>query len=409
MRMALVCSALTANTAYAVTIFESKEISLYTQGYISINGVNAGNTTRFQDGSSRIGVGLNTAIYDDWTAGFYLEYGLRIISSFRPQVYQPSTNGSMESLYLRYGNIFVEDEVWGKFTAGKQPSVYYDVTQITDNYFVSGGLASGTYPLATDGGFVGTGRADSAFTWRKPWHWLGGKVQLGLQYATPSAELEIPVEAFLSNNRFVLFPDNSSEEGTNQSISLIYEIDLGKGLFIGASYNRSESNINSDEASLFNLSDPDGLVFITSSSTSGTNDTMAAGISYGKGALEKGFYGSAVFQHSSSDSQELVVSERGQNIFFDARGSESFFSYTWGAKNCYSVFLGHNSLRSDNRIFSGIPPVVNNFRLLQYYFGFQYRWSNNVRFYFENAFDYSNRVARADVNNYSALGIFIEI
>lgn len=410
--IALLCTLLTAPSARAVTFYESEAINLYTQGYFTAHEVNAGNRTRLQDGASRVGVGLNTFPYNAWTAGFYLEWGLRLISSYRPLVFQPSASGPTTSLYLRQGNGFAEHETWGKFTLGKQWGVYYDITQITDAFNVSGALASGTFTLGTDGGFTGTGRADSALSWRKHWHWLNGTVQLGLQYATPSAQLEVATGDLIGDDRLIAFPSDSSENGTNHGVSLTYKGDLGDGLFLGATFNRAELTIRSDEALLYDLSNPDNLVPIGNPfaySASDTDDALAFGISYGKGPFEKGLYAAAVFQRVDSDARTPVVSETGKDIFFNARGSESFASYTWGRGDCYSAYLGHNYLRSGDRVYEEIPIVKKEFRLLQYYLGLQYRWNKNFRFYLEAAFDYSNRVAREEVDNFAALGVRIDI
>ena len=55
----------------------------------------------------------------------------------------------------------------GRVTIGKQWGVHTDVTMYTtDQFNVFGSEASATYTAGTDGGFLGTGRADQAVSYR---------------------------------------------------------------------------------------------------------------------------------------------------------------------------------------------------------------------------------------------------
>jgi len=71
---------------------------------------------------------------------------------------------------MRFENI-------GELTFGKQWSVYYDVAGWTDAFNVYGGTALSVYPAGTDGGAVGSGRADNAVIWRN----ARGRFSYGLQ------------------------------------------------------------------------------------------------------------------------------------------------------------------------------------------------------------------------------------
>lgn len=76
-----------------------------------------------------------------------------------------STDGPFKN---RLGYIYFD---FGKnFTAsfGKQWSPYYDVTSVTDIFNMFGAEASGAFSFNSDGGFLGTGRADnsSLFTYK---------------------------------------------------------------------------------------------------------------------------------------------------------------------------------------------------------------------------------------------------
>lgn len=73
-------------------------------------------------------------------------------------------------LGMRFDNI-------GELTFGKQWSVYYDVAGWTDVYNVYGGAGLSVYSAGTDGGALGSGRADNAVVWRNE----RGKFNYGLQ------------------------------------------------------------------------------------------------------------------------------------------------------------------------------------------------------------------------------------
>ncbi|MFV8783679.1 porin [Microbulbifer sp. SA54] len=407
---------LAASAVQAVPIYQSNEVTLYMEGYFTAHMVNTRGDTQMQNGASRIRIGLNVPAYDKWDTGFNVEWGINAISSAQNLIIQgdqqaaPGDRG--ESLYLRQGHAFAKHPKWGDFTIGKQWSVYYEVTYITDWYNVSGGLASGTYALGTDGGVSGTGRADSAITWRKAWEFEAGEFKIGLQYANHVADLDIAVDDVAGPDTLLVCPPGDCEYGQNQGISAVYRANIGKGLFLGLAYNRVQMDIASDNGLIFDTSrsgDPilisDDFVFDADS-----NDwTAAFGVYYGVSAYEKGWYAALVLDRSQNNELAPAGSVEGITNFFDAKGSESFISYTWGANNCYSIYGGHNLLRSDDNEFDRALVVENEFRLKQIYLGFQYRWNDRVKLYFENAFDSSNDVAAPVVGDFSAVGFRVDI
>jgi predicted porin len=85
---------------------------------------------------------------------------------------------SDELLSNRLGYVGVDFGDFGRLTLGKQWGVHYDVTSYTDAFNVFGANASATFVAGTDGGLTGTGRADSALSYRNT---LFGKLDLGLQ------------------------------------------------------------------------------------------------------------------------------------------------------------------------------------------------------------------------------------
>jgi hypothetical protein len=69
--------------------------------------------------------------------------------------------------YNRFGYVGADFGPFGRIAVGKQWAVYTDVTlYTTDQFNVFGSEASATYTAGTDGGPLGTGRADQALTYR---------------------------------------------------------------------------------------------------------------------------------------------------------------------------------------------------------------------------------------------------
>lgn len=406
-----------ASGVEAVPIYESKEATLSMEGYFTAHMVNSEADTQMQDGASRIGFTLNVPTYGGWDAGFNLEWGVNAISSAHDLIIQGDQQVSIEdaggdtSLYLRMGHAFAKHPKWGEFSAGKQWGVYYEVTYITDWYHVSGGLASGTYALGTDGGVTGTGRADSALAWRKAWKFEAGEFKVGLQYAAHVADLSVSIPDFAGPGTLFECPVGDCEYGTSQGFAAVYRANIGDGLFIGAAYNRVKLDIASDDGKIFLIGGDKPVLIISGIPFNfSSNDwATAVGTYYGETAFATGFYGALVFQRSQNNELAPVGSVSGITNFFDAKGSESFLSYTWGAGDCYSVYGGHNYLVSDDPGFDAALVVDNEYRLAQYYLGFQYRWNKRVRLYFENGFDDSNQVAAPVTHGFSAIGFRIDI
>jgi predicted porin len=66
----------------------------------------------------------------------------------------------------RLGNVGVDFGPFGRIAVGTQWAVHTDVTlYTTDQFVVFGSQASATYTAGTDGGFLGTGRADQTVTY----------------------------------------------------------------------------------------------------------------------------------------------------------------------------------------------------------------------------------------------------
>jgi predicted porin len=128
-----------------------------------------------QDNASRIGFRLTRDFFDSGIQVFgQVELGLNLLQNFNDFNVSGSQGaasrfipGTAEDVvFARLGFLGLDFGDYGLLTAGKQWSTYYDVAGYTDNFFVFGGRASGTYPLGSDGGSGGTGRSDKTVSYR---------------------------------------------------------------------------------------------------------------------------------------------------------------------------------------------------------------------------------------------------
>jgi len=86
----------------------------------------------------------------------------------------------------RLGFVGLRLAAYGTLTLGKQWSVYYDVSQWTDRYTVFGATGSSTFNAGTDGGQMGTGRANDAVSYRAELGPFRLGVMAQFRAATPS-------------------------------------------------------------------------------------------------------------------------------------------------------------------------------------------------------------------------------
>jgi predicted porin len=147
------------------------------------------NKVEMQNNSSRIGINLGHKNLGRFTALAKLELGVNLLknnNTFRadaataanPQEYLTET---VKPFTTRIGYVGFSAGNWGTLLFGKQWSVFYDITSATDQFNVFGANASGTFNLGTDGGTEGTGRAESAITYRNCFD----NTEIGLQLQIP--------------------------------------------------------------------------------------------------------------------------------------------------------------------------------------------------------------------------------
>ncbi|SHE69482.1 Outer membrane protein (porin) [Microbulbifer donghaiensis] len=400
----------------ALPVFESKEVALYIQGYMTTHQINIQGNTELIDGASRLGFNLDVPAYKDWNVGFNIEWGLRLVSPNQQIIIsgdqQAEPGEQQDPLFVRQGHAYAKHKFWGDFAVGKQWAVYYDVAHITDWYNVSGGLASGAFALGGDGGITGTGRADGALTWRKRWRALCGEFQIGLQYAAHVADLNIQAEGARGPDTLLVCPPEDCEYGISRGASLTYKVDIGDGLFIGTAYNRVNLDLHTKRGLLFDISDPAFPVLIRDDEVinASSNDfAFIGGIAYGRGAFQQGLYAAYNWHRSHNNELAPPSTTAGATNFFNAIGSESFISWTWGKYNCYSFYGGHNLLKShDDEIFEQALITGDKYRLGYLFLGFQYQWNERVRLYVEGGIDDSNDVARSR-GDFIAAGMRVDI
>jgi len=154
-------------------------------GRLGAQGAISNDEAAIQDASSRIGFRYHSG-GDGVRVFAATELSMRITGSPNPFNPGETTSSGFVLLEPERGNVFgprlgyvgVDFGEWGRVAFGKQWGVHYDVTSFTDGFNVFGGDASATFNAGTDGGLMGTGRADSALSYRNT---LFGMLDLGLQ------------------------------------------------------------------------------------------------------------------------------------------------------------------------------------------------------------------------------------
>jgi predicted porin len=124
-------------------------------------------TAAVQDDASRIGIRFATRGRIKVFAG--TEWGVNLVRSSTSFNVDANAPGLIYNLVpetapvftARLGYLGVDFGPFGRFSAGKENAVHYDITSYTTDRFNSfGGQASATYVGSTDGGQSATGRAD---------------------------------------------------------------------------------------------------------------------------------------------------------------------------------------------------------------------------------------------------------
>ena len=138
------------------------------------------------DGSSRLGLRLGRVLPRGNTLFGRIEWKTNLVDNdsgfFRGDADSGGgivvrSEDTDKVLSTRLGYLGMRFDNIGEITFGKQWSVYYDVAGWTDVFNVYGGAGLSVYSAGTDGGAIGSGRADNAVVWRNE----RGKFNYGLQ------------------------------------------------------------------------------------------------------------------------------------------------------------------------------------------------------------------------------------
>jgi len=111
------------------------------------------------DGASRVGIRGEWNFTEHWGVFGRAEAGFDILDTFTPKGTGDDVDNKINQRLL-YGGVNSDNLT---ATWGKNWSAYYQVAGMTDRFSIFGGNAAGVYNAGTDGGAVGTGRADDVF------------------------------------------------------------------------------------------------------------------------------------------------------------------------------------------------------------------------------------------------------
>jgi predicted porin len=135
-----------------------------------------------RNNSSRLGIRGQKELFRGIDAFARYEMGVNLVANDRAILNTGGDPGTpigqgSQAISSRLGLVGLETPI-GKFSWGKQWSTYYDVAEFSDQAQVFTGTANGAFGAGTDGGIVGTGRAERAVQYRGGWGLLSGGVQI---------------------------------------------------------------------------------------------------------------------------------------------------------------------------------------------------------------------------------------
>lgn len=187
----------------------SDTVDLY--GSMRLFAETGGDDTTLNDGTSRLGFRMGREFSDGRTLFGRIEWKTNLVDNNSQFVVGDGPTGGItireeqgdDVLTSRLGYIGMRFERTGELTFGKQWGVYYDVAGWTDMFNVYGGSALSVYAAGSDGGGLGSGRADNAIVWRN----ARGKISYGLQTQLQSSD---DGEDYKSLGGSLIFAPNNS-------------------------------------------------------------------------------------------------------------------------------------------------------------------------------------------------------
>lgn len=318
-----------------------------------------------QGNASRVGFRLTRDFFDSGIQVFgQYEMGIRLIDNIRSFNVRGNQGGlgvlefgsQSDPLFTRLGFLGLDFGKYGILTAGKQWSTYYDVSGYTDNFFVFGGQASGTYPFGGDGSGIGTGRADKALTYRNR---LAG-FTFGVQ-----TQLEASRMTGLG------------------SVGGSLQYGFPFGLSLGVAGNFGDV--------------PDEIV----DSILGAEAEESAVVLGAKLVRPRLFLGASYSIQSAHDLRNVRAEDDVTSVVFDAKGLEAFGYYDLSRR--FRISGGLNWLDPDP-----IEPLHPDFRIRNYVLGGAFYFNSQSLIYLEWRIDDSIDENGEAVPNVLALGIRLD-
>ena len=372
--LALAVIAVTSS-AHAFEMYKGEEFTAQMKGYMEINGLYSDSETSLQDGSSRLGFQFDYAVTQEWNVGAYLEWAIRTTSSGKDLRISGDDQPSLSSgdpddtISLRQGNIYLNNDKWGDFKVGKQWSVYYDASGSTDVFNIYGGQGSGTFNLGSDGGLSGTGRADNAVTWRRSY----SSFDIGLQTQFSPGEIDVS-NLDLANDEIV-----EGDFDSSYSASLGYTFDVGMPLSVRGAYNYALIEL----AGRFEGEDLNDV----------HDEAWVVSLTLGDAIFTKGIYASILYAKSHNHDFDK------QGILYGGKGLETVIGY--GFNDEFQIYAGNNLLKVDDSDYSreiddyldanpDAAPLTDKHELSYFIVGANYNWAKRINVFVELRIDDSD-------------------
>ncbi|WP_177168932.1 porin [Thalassotalea agarivorans] len=324
-------------------------------------------TNTVEDGASRLWLIFSKDLGDGWTGFARSEWGVVLTNNVGGVEFVRNTGGNSlrpagadgESFFIRKGFVGIKKDGVGELTLGKQWGLSYDIGGVTDNFYVFGGKASGTYNFGIDGGISGTGRAEQALQYDV--EILGG-LDLGVQFQFTDETIYI-----VDDDTGDIIEDTDLAYDNSFAVKVGYTFDFG--LMIGAVYNKANLKIIDDAGVLPSLDVSDTL--------------LTFGASYGSLA-NKGLYAALVLTtmeyHEINDLNSIMA---------DAMGAELMVKYNF--ENNWGVHGGFNYLSDES---SG---PLNQYELTHIYLGTDYQFTKGFSAYIEGVLDSTKGADGSDI------------
>jgi len=310
-----------------------------------------------QNNGSRIGVALSSFWNKEKEFGVVgrMEWSVNLVSNdFEFNLEANNTSGFAQAqkvstqnpFGVRLGLVGLDLNQYGKVTIGKQWSVYYDVTRMTDRFFVFGGSSLGTFVNRTDGGTLGTGRAEKALQYRldvNNWR-IGTQVQYrGIT--------------------------GNSSQGDSYGLSVLYQPD-SLNVRVGAAFNHAQIAKSTAELLIGASESPQSL---------------AAAISYWEGTRSPSHQSTlyAALAYAWINAAEGVDTDS-LTVVYSAHGLEGVVHYQFYDK--FSLISGFNFQFP----YDANELISAGFNKAQYILGLFYCLTAEGYVYLEGIFDDSN-------------------